>query len=59
MASFSMGSPIRSCHSGTGNWDLGPYQSGFEIVAVFKDIEEILAVLGGRGRQMEVLHDPT
>lgn len=38
--------------------ELGPDQSGFEIVAVFKDFEEILAVLGCRGRQKEVLHDP-
>ncbi len=36
--------------------DLGRNQRGFEIVAVFKDFEEILAVLGGHGRKKEVLN---
>ena len=35
--------------------DLGRYQRRFEIVAALKDFEEILTVLGGHGRQKEVL----
>ena len=43
------GSPILSCLS--GKRDLGGDHGGSEIVAVFKNFEEILAVIGGHGRK--------